>query len=461
MRPEIRPMQNDTVQVHDVECELYVLGTVMSRAGALDEVREFVDENSFYISKHQAIWRAVVSLSDKGVDVDIITTLGELQKLGFTEINPLEIATIAGKTVIGSIVPHALRLRELYVRRQLWVIGHKLVGVGSTEVESVDEARESLKEEIDSLFEGSEENIFTLEDSVRELYEHIKLNMSGGGAITGTRTGFRKLDEKGGLHPSDLVIIAGESSQGKTSFANAIVLNSIQKGAKVAFYSMEMTRVQLTARLAAMMSGISSSDLLYSSSLTPYQLEMFDKSIASMKDYPLYFDDKSTSNIEGILASIRSMKRKYDIDGVVVDYLQILNVNSKNSNKEQAMADAARRLKNIAKDLNIWVVALSQLNRDNQNPQPNLNRLRDSGQIAETADMVMFVYRPEYYGKKFPEPFENEDVKGKAMIDVAKGRNIGTMRFLTNFNAHLTLFEDVGQTLNNYPLGGVENNLPF
>ena len=150
------------------------------------------------------------------------------------------------------------------------------------------------------------------------------------------------------------------------------------------------------------------------------------------------------------MVSIRTLKAKYDIDGVVVDYLQILNVNTKNSNKEQAMADAARRLKNIAKDLNIWVVALSQLNRDSNKPQPNLNRLRDSGQIAESADIVMFVYRPEYYGKSFPEPFESESTKGKAMIDVAKGRNIGTMRFLARFNAPLTLFEDIieGESLN-------------
>ena len=450
---EIKRMPSDTVQVHDVECELYVLGTAMSKKDALSEIREFVDENSFYISKHQAIWKAMVSLDDDGKDVDMITTLGELRSMGVTEITPFEIATIAGKIVIGSAIPHALRLRDLYIRRQLWVIGHRLVATGSTEVDDVEEARERLREEVDKLFDKSDENVFTLEDSVKDLYEQIKANMSGLGVVTGTPTGFAKLDEKGGLHPSDLVIVAGESSQGKTSFANALVLNAIQKGSKVAFYSMEMTRIQLAARLAAMISGVSSSDLLYSSTLAEWQLSNFDDAVGAMSKYSLYFDDKSTSNIEGILSSIRSMKRKYDIDGVVVDYLQILNVNSKNNNKEQAMADAARRLKNIAKDLNIWVVALSQLNRDSQNPVPNLNRLRDSGQIAEAADMVMFVYRPEYYGRSFPEPFENEDVNGKAMIDVAKGRNIGTMRFLVRFEQRLTLFTDIkeGESLYDIP----------
>ena len=440
-----QPLPSSAIQVHDDECEKFVLGTAMVKENALAEIRNFVTEDSFYISAHQAIWRAIVSLDDKGTPPDIVTVLGELQSMGITEITPFEIAKISANVVIGSAIPHAMRLRDLAARRKMWLLGHKLVSAGSTEVDNIDDVREYLNSSVESMFAETEESVYTLEDTVKELYENIKLNMSGGHNITGTPTGFAKLDEKGGLHPSDLVIVAGESSQGKTSLANSIVLHAIQKGAKVAFYSMEMTRVQLTARLASMMSGVSSSDLLYSSKLTEWQLSQFDSAIGALMGYSLYFDDKSTSNIEGILASIRAMKHKYDIDGVVVDYLQILNVNSKNSNKEQAMADAARRLKNIAKDLDIWVVALSQLNRDSQNPAPNLNRLRDSGQIAEAADMVMFVYRPEYYGKSFPEPFENEPTKGMAMIDVAKGRNIGTMRFLARFHAPMTLFEDYKQ----------------
>ena len=441
---------SSTIQVHDEECEKYVLGTAMSNANALAEIREFINDDSFYISKHQTIWKSMVALEDKGITPDIVTVFGELQAQGMTEITPFELGQLGANVIIGSAIPHALRLNELAVRRKMWILGHKLVNAGSTEVEDIDDVREHIRESMDDMFVTTDDSVFTLEATSKMLYELVNKNMSGSEELTGTPTGFSKLDAKGGLHPSDLVIVAGESSQGKTSFSNSIVLNAIQKGAKVAFYSMEMTKVQLTARLAAMMSGVSSSDLLYSTNLSLDQLARFDSALGALAGYQLYFDDKSTSNIEGILASIRTLKAKYDIDGVVVDYLQILNVNTKNSNKEQAMADAARRLKNIAKDLNIWVVALSQLNRDSNNPQPNLNRLRDSGQIAEAADMVMFVYRPEYYGKSFPEPFESESTKGKAMIDVAKGRNIGTMRFLTRFNAPLTLFEDIieGELLN-------------
>ena len=137
------------------------------------------------------------------------------------------------------------------------------------------------------------------------------------------------------------------------------------------------------------------------------------------------------------------MKLKYDIAGAVVDYLQILSVNMKGSNTEQQMGEAARRLKNLAKELDIWIVALSQLNRDNINPVPTLARLRASGQIAEAADVVMLIYRPELYGKYYPDPFQNADTQGTAMIDIAKGRNIGLMKFLVRFDARTTHFMEM------------------
>jgi len=123
------------------------------------------------------------------------------------------------------------------------------------------------------------------------------------------------------------------------------------------------------------------------------------------------------------------------------------------------MAEAARRLKNLAKELDIWIVALSQLSRNNDNPVPNMNRLRDSGQIGEAADMVIFVYRPEVYGKNFPEPFESSDTTGMAMIDVAKGRNIGTFKFLMGFNAKRTLFYEVD--MNHIPERRDDDDAPF
>ena len=183
--------------------------------------------------------------------------------------------------------------------------------------------------------------------------------------------------------------------------------------------------------------------------------ELIDKAKGALPGDCLFFDDESTSNIDTILLSIRKMKMKYDIKGATVDYLQILSVNSKTANtREQQMGDAARRLKNLAKELNIWIIALSQLSRNSQEPEPSLSRLRDSGQIGEAADVVMFIYRPSLKGLTFPHPFENipqEEVEHKAMINVAKGRNIGVFKFLVNFNAETTHFTDVREE----PFGGI------
>lgn len=269
-------------------------------------------------------------------------------------------------------------------------------------------------------------------------------------------------------HPRELYITDGFIVTHNSSLMMAILDNAISKGEKCACYSLEMTKEQLSARLVSMKSGIPASDIMYKGDLSPQDLEMFDAAKGMLPGENLLFDDESTSNIDSILLSIRKLKMKYDIKGAAVDYLQILSVNSKTANtREQQMGDAARRLKNLAKELNIWIIALSQLSRNSQEPEPSLNRLRDSGQIAEAADVVMFVYRPSLKGLTFPYPFENvpqEEVEHKAMINVAKGRNIGVFKFLVNFNAETTHFTDLRDdssygTVSNYE--PVEEDAPF
>lgn len=450
------------IQVRDEECEKIILGTVMSTTGVLEEIREFLCPDCFYFKSHRDIWNAVVAISDRGDSPDLVTVMAELNKSGIS-MTPYELIKLTGNSSIVGVHQHALRLNELYVRRQMYSIGHYLVNSGSNELEDLDEIRQSVKEKIDTLFNSQDENVFTLGTVFYNLWGMINNNLNNSGQITGTPTGFLRLDEKGGLQKSNLIIVAGETSMGKTSFAIAMTLNAIQAGAKVAVYSMEMTKEEISARMASMKSGVPSNEILYSKKLDVDELFAIDSAIKSINSANLFFDDRSTSNIDTILVSIRSLKIKHDIDGVVIDYLQILNVNMKNSNKEQAMGEAARRLKNLAKELNIWIIALSQLNRDSVNPFPTLNRLRDSGQIAEASDIVLLLYRPEYYHKSnFPEPFQNADVKGKAMVEVAKGRNIGTMRFICNFNSKLTLFEDLQDSIEEIePISEVYPDAPF
>lgn len=247
-------------------------------------------------------------------------------------------------------------------------------------------------------------------------------------------------------HPSELYITDGFIVTHNTSLAIAFTLSAAKYGHGVAFYSMEMKKEQIAARMIAIESGIPANEIMYAK-LDAGQFERIDRGIGKIYDKPVYFDDRSNSNIDTILASIRTMKLKYGISGAIVDYLQILSVNMRGSNTEQQMGEAARRLKNLAKELDIWIIALSQLNRDSLNPVPTLARLRASGQIAEAADVVMLIYRPELYGKYYPEPFQNADTHGTAMIDVAKGRNIGLTKFLVRFDAGVTRFYEMDDSI--------------
>ena len=206
-------------------------------------------------------------------------------------------------------------------------------------------------------------------------------------------------------------------------------------------------------------SGIPSNEISYSQ-LREDQYQKIDSTITNILNMDIYFDEKSNATIESIINSIRSLHSKYEIQGVLVDYAQLISVKSERLTEEAKLATIARQLKNIAKELGIWVVLLSQLNRDKDNPVPSLNRLRGSGQMNEAADVTMLIYRPEYYGKRYPEPFEMEDTNGTAMIDVAKGRNIGVFKFILGFEAKTTRFYDRGQYIIQ-PNQESEKPLPF
>lgn len=436
-------MTDAATMPHSEEAERLVLGTLLTEPQRLNEVRELLPEDVFYTDTHRDIYHAILSLSDKGERVDVVTVMGECPKLGL-KVTPGEIALVAQCYTPVSIDEYVALLNEKHKRRKFFEIGALLQANAYSEVNDINDVLSDVKERLDGIFVTSQDSVFTLKQAIEGVNTIISRNISGDSVLTGDPTGFKELDKKsGGLQTSDLIIIAAESSQGKTSFAIKLALNC---GCPVAFYSMEMKKEQIAARMMSISSGISSSEILYSK-LDDMKILQIDRGVGKIYDKPVYFDDRSTSNIETILASIRMMKIKYGIKGAVVDYLQILNVNMKGASKEQQMGDVARRLKNIAKELDIWVIALSQLNRNAENFKPTIARLRDSGQIAEAADMVILICRPEVYGedKRFPyEGFQGYETKGYAMIDVAKGRNVGMMRFLVGFHAPTTNFYDMG-----------------
>lgn len=430
--------------VNDLKAEQYVIGSLLVDPSAYTLVSQYLDEDCFYEPMCRDIWKAVDNMGKQGMPIDVISVSAELSKQK-SNVTALDLMNISAQIASSAHVEyHAIRLQDLGRRRKLWVVGQQLSKVGLSEEVLTADAHQEAIESIGGVFEKAD-GVFTLNDAMNSLNEIMVKNATVGGVTTGTKTGMERFDEKGGLQKSDLIIVAGETSQGKTSLALCITRHAIENGAKVAFYSMEMTKEQLTARLLSAKTNIPANNILYSGSLAPSEIRMIDDARGKLPGENLFFDDKSTSNIDSILLSIRMLKMQKDIDGAVVDYLQILNVISRSTSfsREQAMGDAARRFKNLAKELNIWIIALSQLSRYSNCPEPNLNRLRDSGQIGEAADVVILVYRAEYYNRAYPAPFDNKDdypTDGTAMIDVAKGRNIGTFKFFMGFNKNTTNF---------------------
>lgn len=435
-------MTDTPVMPQSPEAEGMVLGSIITDPNILNEIRDILPVDAFYITKNKEIYQCVLDISDRGEHVDIITVVNECQK-NKIDATAYDIAQLQ-LNYSPMINDHVGILVEKYRRRKMFEIGSILQSNSYSEVNGVSEVLSDVKDKLDGLFTNSREAVFTIRDAVQSVYGNINKNLKGCSSLTGNPTGFALFDKRsGGLQTSDLIIIAADSSQGKTSFAIKLAMNC---GCPVAFYSLEMKKEQIAARMMSIESGVPANEILFSR-LDSGRIQQIDKGVSRVIENPVYFDDRSTSNIETILASIRMMKIKYGIKGAIVDYLQILNVNMKGANKEQQMGDVARRLKNIAKELDIWVIALSQLSRDNTNPVPSLTRLRDSGQIAEAADMVILIYRPEVYGKKYPEEFSNKSTEGTAMIDVAKGRNIGLMKFLVGFDAKTTNFYELDNNI--------------
>jgi len=428
-----------TQSVADTECERYVIGTILNYGNYIHEAMETLDGGSFTDNIYRECWLLMVSLVNDGTEIDIMTVTAKAMQTG-SNITAADVAEVSNNYLASTFTANISRLKELELRRKLKTVGLEIQQLSSNELTPVDEALTKARELIDSSMNDEKSSVVTLSDTLTRFEKSLNDRLSGN-KVTGTLTGFSRLDERGGFHGGDLIIIAGCTSQGKTALATTITMNAIQAGCKVAYYSLEMTGEQLTSRIVSMKSGVSASVITYGTP-SPYDMGKIRVASESLKKDNLFFDDRSTSNIDNIIGSIRRMKMRYDIGGVVLDYLQILNVNMKGTSKEQQMADVARRLKNLAKELQIWVIALSQLNRDRDNPEPSIDRLRDSGQIAEAADTVILVYRPEYYGKNFPKPFHDMSTHNTALIDVCKGRNTGTMKFVCRFIPELTLFLD-------------------
>lgn len=449
-------MMIDNKQIYDKEAEEVVLGSIIGNSYAWEDCRDILSDDCFYFDRNKEIFKTLKSMEDNGESINMLSLKAKLDGIG-VKYDIVEFAKMTS-AYAPDIIPFALRLDELRKRRVLWNLGNKLISSSIMETCDVDDTIESTSKVLADIGITSQTQFRQLGEIVIELREQVKRNMAGEAARNGTPTGFKEYDKMGGgFQPGDFIIIAGETSQGKSSLATCVANNAAKAGCPVAIYSLEMTSQQLAARLVAIESGVSSSDIIYKE-LDITRFEAFDRGAVKLIDLPIYIDETATSNLSNILGSIRSMTKKFGVKGAIIDYLQILSVNNRGGdNAEQLMGNAARELKNIAKELGIWVIALSQLSRDREKPEPSLARLRQSGQIAEAADVVMLIYRPEVYDKSYGGEFKDSSTSGTALIDIAKGRNIGLKKFLVGFDAQTTKFYEI----DNPPNSNIVTNEPI
>ena len=434
----------DKQLLSDIECEKQVIGSLLT-VDKYRESSEFLSGECFTCKNYREIYKAIGSITDQGDRPDPISVYAYIQQhprdgveVAITDLMDIQMAVATTAT----LDQNCRRLADLNQRRKMYVIGCRLEKAGTDEVEATDTIRDECVKDLQALDEAPQATIKPISAAIRELDAIVQGNINGDHP-RGIPTGFQYLDEKGGLQPTDLWIIAAEFSQGKTSLALDFCVNAASYGYPCAFYSTEMMSTQLTARLLAAKTGISSRTILQNP-LNADLMKKYDEAIYEVGGLPIYFDDTSTLSVEKIASSVRSLVRKKGVKVAFVDYLQVLQTNEKmNRTEEQFFGVVARKFKNLAKELQITVVLLSQIARAKDTTEPTLSRIRGSGQITEAADVVLLIYRPEEYGKNYADHRVNVDPSGTAQIKLAKGRNIGTGDFICGFDAQTTHFYEL------------------
>ena len=436
-----------------IEIEEAILGAIIVEAKLFDDIIGIIRPESFYKESHQIIFSSIVELSEELKPIDMLTVISKLRGLGkLDEVGGS--VYIAGLTQnIGSgahVIEHARIVAEKFIRREIirlsWEVCNYMYDESNDLFSEIVQYQKQLNETID--FTKHDE--IHISDAIDNMQEYsIKLNNNE--IEKGLPTGFTYFDEfSGGLQRGDLMIVAGETSNGKTTLALNILKNSAEKGVKAAIVSYEMTAFQIAARMVAQERRASSKDIIRGN-IDETNLRRITGDCYRLRDSEIYITKPKGTGFDKLVIDIKRMVNLYGLDLIVIDYLQLISNNKRNGSTADSIAEIANYLKALSVELNISTILLSQLKRES-NPRPTLNRLKGSGDIENAADIVMFVYWPNKYGNV------SEDVNGvnceieenEAIISVAKGRNIGTCEFILRFE------KDVPSFYNHY-----SNNVPF
>lgn len=429
----------------DVEAEKAILGAIMRERHALAEVQDLLTPEKFYLAAHQLIYQAVLKLDQKSQPIEIITVIDELKR---TE----NLATVGGAFAIAkltndvvssaNIANHARIVTERWMAREVIKAGGMMMTEGFEDTtdafELLDRAEGAITRILDSNDRGK---ITPIDSALAKSWNRIIDLCSKDSSMTGIPTGFIELDKiTHGWQDTDLIIMAARPAVGKTALALNLARNAAMdkfKPVPVAFFSLEMSISQLMERLISRESEVYL-ELIKTGQLNQEQQDFVYKTgILPLSRAPIFIDDTPALNIFELRAKLRRLKNKHGIGFAVIDYLQLMGGTGGKGNREQEISQISRDLKGLAKELSIPILALSQLSRaveSRTEKTPQLSDLRESGAIEQDADMVMFLYRPEYYGISADE--NGNSTSGETHVKIAKHRNgsLDTIKLTAKLN---------------------------
>ncbi|WP_079907804.1 replicative DNA helicase [Carboxydocella sp. JDF658] len=437
-------MAMDRVPPHNLDAEQSVLGSMLLDQEAVFKAMEIIRAEDFYRDAHRLIFEAICDLADRSEPVDIITVAEELRQRGQLDKvgGAAYIATLSGIVPTAANVEYYARIiREKSLLRALISAATRIAQLG---YEGEAEAEEILMQAEKMIYDLSQRKasrtFATMHEILMETFDRIEYLYQNKGDVTGVPTGFIDLDRlTSGLQPSDLIIVAARPAMGKTSFCLNIAQHAaIKAGIPVAIFSLEMSKEQLVQRMLCSEAMVDQ-HRLRTGQLTEQDWPRLVRAVGPMAQAPIFIDDTVGISVLEMRAKCRRLKAEHGLGLVIIDYLQLMQGSRRSESRQQEISEISRALKGLARELNVPVIALSQLSRaveQTHDKRPNLSHLRESGAIEQDADIVSFIYREEYYNP-------DTEKKGIAEIIIAKHRNgpVGSVElgFLNEFTKFVNL----------------------
>lgn len=434
-----------------VELAEAVLGAIMLDKDAIHTVSTIIDKGAFYVETHNIVYSAMLDLYANQYPIDLLTVTQKLREKKHLESigGPVYLIELTNKVASSANIEyHCHLLKKDHTKRKIKRTGYDMYIQASEPTGHPDEILQNAQSAIFALTDGATKGIVkTASIAIKEEIERMDAVSKLKDGLIGTPTGIAAFDNAiGGLQQPDLWIIAARPGMGKTALVLSFIHAQVMSGISIAMFSLEMSANQLVQRLISMEAGVPTPIIRDPRKATQQEAQRVQEAIETLSSVQLYLDDTPGISILELSAKCRKLKRDYDVKVIYVDYLQLMSgeAKSKQGNREQEISFISRSLKGLAKELNIPIVALSQLSRDVEkrggSRRPQLADLRESGSLEQDADNIAFIYRAEYY--KIFEDAQGESLRGVAEIIIEKYRNGEPQTVYLNWVSNLTQFRD-------------------